>query len=65
MCDFTTRHKLFSIVVAEYASFSHQARMLKTNVLGLISSQYYFETGTICLLFLSSLIFTCIYCFRI
>ena len=58
MCDFTTRHKLFSIVVAEYASFPHQARMLKTNLLGLISSKYYIKTGTIRLPFL---IFTYLY----
>ena len=51
---------LFSIPVAKYASFSHQARTLKTNLLGLISnfSKYYFKTGTICLLFLSSCVFT-------
>ena len=59
----TNRRKLFSIPVAEYASFSHQARTLKTNLLGLISnfSKYYFKTGTIC----SFLMFTCIYQFRI
>ena len=56
----TNKCKLFSIPVAEYASFSHQARMLKTNLLGLISnfSKYYFKTGTICLLFLLSHVFT-------
>ena len=51
---------MFSIPVAEYASFSHQARMLKTNPLGLISnvSKYYFKNGKICLLFVSSHVFT-------
>ena len=59
ICDLTNRRKLFFIPVVEYASLSHQARMLKTNVLGLISnrSKYYFKTGTICLLFLSSHVF--------
>ena len=44
----------------EYTSFSYQSRTLKTNLLGLISnfSKYYFKTGTICLLFLSSHVFT-------
>ena len=58
--DLTNRHKLFSIPAAEYASFSHQARTLKTNVLGLISnfSKCYFKEGTICLLFFSSHVFT-------
>ena len=44
----------------EYASFSHHARTLKTNLLGLISnfSKYYFKTGTIYLLFLSWHVFT-------
>ena len=39
---------------------SHQTRTLKTNLLSLISnfSTHYFETGTICLLFLSSHVFT-------
>ena len=48
--DLTNRRKLFSIPVAEYASFSHQARVFKTNLLSLISnfSKYYFKTGTIC-----------------
>ena len=57
--DLTNTHKLFSIPVAEYASFSHQARTLKTNLLGFISifSKYYFKIGTIYLLFLSSHIF--------
>ena len=42
--------------VAEYASFSHQARTPKTNPLGLILyfSKCYLKTSTICLLFLSS-----------
>ena len=46
--------------VPEYAFFSHQARTLKTNLLGLISnfSKYYFKTGNIRLLFLSSHVFT-------
>ena len=59
-CDMTNRRKLFSIPVSEYASFSHQARTLKTNLLGLISifSKYCFKTDTICLLFLSSHVFT-------
>ena len=56
--DFTNRRKL-SIPVAGYASFS-KARTLKTNLLGLTSniSKYYFKTGTICLLFLSSHVLT-------
>ena len=56
----TNRPKLFSIPDAECTSFSHQARTLKTNLLGLISnfSKYYFKTGTICLLFLSLHLFT-------
>ena len=60
ICDLTNRCKLFSIPVSEYASFSHQARTLKTNLLGLISnfSKYFFKIGTICLLFLSSHVFT-------
>ena len=33
--DLTNSHKLISILIAEYASFSHQARMYKTNLLGL------------------------------
>ena len=46
--------------VAEYAFFSRQARMLKSSLLDLISnlSKYYFKTNTICLLFLSSDVFT-------
>ena len=58
--DLTNRHRLFSIQVAEYTSFSHQARKLKTNLSSLVSnfSKYYCKTGTICLLFLSSYIFT-------
>ena len=59
--DLGNRWTLFSIPVAEYVYFSHQARTLKTNLPGLISyfSKYYFKnyfrTGTICLYF------TCIY----
>ena len=51
---------MFSIPVAEYASFSRQARTLKANLLGPISSfsKYYFKTGTICFTFLSSHVFT-------
>ena len=58
--DLTNRCKLFSIPVAEYPSFSHQARTLKTNLLLLIPSfsKYYFKAETICLLFLSSHLFT-------
>ena len=58
--NLTNRRKLFSIPVAEYASFSHQAKTPKTNLLGLTSTfcKYYFKTGTICLLFLSSHVFT-------
>ena len=57
--DLTNRRRLFSIPVA--ASFSQQARTLKTNLLGLIwiISKYYFKTSTICFLF------TCIYRFKI
>ena len=58
--DLTKRRKLFSILVAEYASFSYQARTLKTNLLCLISnfSKYYFKTSSICFLFLSSHVIT-------
>ena len=58
--DLTNGRKLFSIPFVEYASFSHQTRTLKTNPLGLksIFSKYYFKTCTICLLFLSSYVFT-------
>ena len=58
--DLTNKRKLFPIPVAEYASFSHHARTLGTNLLGLISnfSKYYFKIGTNCLLFLSSHVFT-------
>ena len=58
--DLTNRRILFSILVAQYASFSHQTATLKTNLLGLISncSKYYFKIGTICLLFLFSHAFT-------
>ena len=54
------RRKLFSIPVTEYASFSHQARTLKTTPLGLISnfSKYHFKTSTLRLPFLSSHVFT-------
>ena len=40
--------------------FHIRFRTLKTNLLGLISnfSKYYFKTGTICLLFISSHVFT-------
>ena len=62
--DMVNRRKLFSIPVAEHASFSHQAFFshlftLKTNLLGLIAnfSKYYFKTGTIYLLSLSSHVF--------
>ena len=50
----------FQLLKVPVTSFSHQARTLKTNLLGLISnfSKYYFKTGTICLLFLSSHVFT-------
>ena len=51
------RHKSFSISVAEHASFSHQARTLKTNLLR-FDIKCYFNTGTFCLLFLSSHVFT-------
>ena len=59
-CDLTNRRKIFSIPVAEFTSFSHQARALITNLLGFIStfSKYYFEIGTICLLFSSAHLFT-------
>ena len=55
--DLSNRRKLFSIPVAEYASFS-QARTFKTD-LSLIPNffRYYFKTGTLCLLFLSSHVF--------
>ena len=58
--DLTNTRKLFSILVAEHASFSHQGRTVKSNLLGLIStfSKYYFKTGTICFLLLSSHVFT-------
>ena len=60
ICGLKNKLKLFSILVAEYASFWHQARPFKSYLLGLISnfSQYYFKTGTICILFLSSHVFT-------
>ena len=56
----TNRCKLFSVPVAEYASFLHQARTLKTNLPGLISnvSKYYYKTSTSCHLFLSPHAFT-------
>ena len=51
ICGLKNKPKLFSILVAEYA---------KSYLLGLISnfSQYYFETDTIYILFLSSHVFT-------
>ena len=54
--DLTNRRKVFSVLVTQYASVSHQVRTLKTNLLGLISSfsKYYFKTSTILLLSLSS-----------
>ena len=60
ICDLANRRKLFSIPFAEYASFSYQTRTLKTYLPGLIwnFSKYYFKTGTIYLLFLSSHVFT-------
>ena len=69
--DLTNRRKLFSIPIAEYASFSNQAGTFKTiyhgNIMNLLSlkshfSKYYFKSCTICHLFF---IFTCIYRFRI
>ena len=62
--DLAKRRKLFSIPVSEYASFSNQARTLKTNLLGLISnfSKYYFKTGTTCLLFSPSHVFATLIC---
>ena len=58
--DLTNRRKLFSIPVAEYTSFSHHTRTLKTSQLVLISRffTYYFKTSTISILFLSSRVFT-------
>ena len=46
--------------MAEYASFSHEARKLKTDLLSLPSnfSKYYFKIGTLCLPILSLHIFT-------
>ena len=38
ICDLTNRRKLFAIPVTKYASFPHQARTFKTNVLGLLSN---------------------------
>ena len=57
--DLINRRKLFSIPIAEYASFSYQVRMLKTNLLGLISGfcKYYLKTVTICFLFFSLHVF--------
>ena len=57
--DLSNRRKLFSTPVAEYACFSHQAKMLKLTYYSLISNcaRYYFKTGTLCLLFLSSHVF--------
>ena len=37
ICDLINRCKLFSIPVSVYASFSHKARTIKTNLLGSIS----------------------------
>ena len=58
--DLTNRRKLFSIPVAEYTSFSHHTRTLKTSLLVLITRffTYYFKTSTISILFLSSRVFT-------
>ena len=58
--DLTNRRKLFSIPVAEYTSFSHHTRTLKTSLLVLITRffTYYFKTSTISILFLSSHVFT-------
>ena len=36
--DLTNRRRLYSVPVAEHASFSHQARSLKTNLQGVISN---------------------------
>ena len=54
--DLINRLKFFSIPVTDYASLSHQARTLRTSLLGLMSniSKYYFKTDTICLFFFSS-----------
>ena len=51
---------MFSIPVAEYASFSLQAKTLRTNFQGLISnfSKYFSKIDTVWLLFLSSHVFT-------
>ena len=58
--DLTINCKLFSVPVADYASFLHHDRTNKTNLLGLISScsKYHFKPGTISLLFWSSHVFT-------
>ena len=62
--DLAKRRKLFSIPVGEYASFSNEARTLKTNLLRLISnfSKYYFKTGTTCLLFSPAHVFVALIC---
>ena len=62
--DLAKRRKLFSIPVGEYASFSNEARTLKTNLLGLISnfSKYFFKTGTTCLLFSPTHVFVTLIC---
>ena len=46
--NLASRHKLFFIPVDEYASFLHQASMLKFNLLGLIWNifKYHFKTDT-------------------
>ena len=49
------------MLVAEYASFSHQARTLKTDLLQFninFFSKYCSKAGSLCLLFLSSHMFT-------
>ena len=58
--DLTNRHRLFSIPVAEYASFSYQVRTLRTNLLGLIPnfSKHYSKISTICFVLLPSHVFT-------
>ena len=51
---------MFSISVAAYASFSLQAKTLRTNFQGLISNfpKYFSKIDTVWLLFLSSHVFT-------
>ena len=48
ICHLAYRSKFFSIPISEYASFSHQGRV----------TRYYFKRGTICLILLSSHVFT-------